>query len=144
MKKFSVLTLLLVVGIAALAVGVNRLQSELSRIGKENSWNKRKIALLQVQLMDQLISQEQEQEVDKLLTNPEEWLAPLRAKINADPKLAALLKEVGFSRENSTDQEIVQMCCNPIDDSPEPYELFTLTFSGDQCIQITCHAMRPW
>ena len=122
-----------------------RLQSELTK-EVQASWRKnRKIALLHVQLMDQLITQQQSNDVSKLLDTPDEWLAPLREKINADPALASVLKDVGLAFPDSNDDgEVFVIYCNPVNDDPEPYEEFTLTFSGNQCIGITRKALYAW
>ena len=136
--------LLLLVAIAALVANTYRLRSDLTKIGQQIWWNERKITLLHVQLMDRVLVQQEGQELDKLLDNPEEWLSPLREMINNDQKLAALLKEVGIKTSNLDDAEAFKIYCNPVDDNPEPYEVFTFKFFGDRCVEITRKALRPW
>jgi hypothetical protein len=144
LKSNTLFTVPLLVAIAALTANTYWLRSDLTKIGLQNGWNQRKIALLQVQLMDRVLVRQEGQELDKLINNPVEWLAPLQEMINKDPKLAALLKEVGLKPSNLNGAEAIDIYCNPVDDNPEPYEVFTLQFSGDRCVEITRRALRPW
>ncbi len=138
------MTVLLLVAIVALTATTYWLWSDLKKIGQQNGWNQRKIALLHVQLMDRVLVRQEGQDLDKLLNNPEEWLAPLQETINKDLKLAALLREVGLNPSRLDGAESIDIYCNPVDDNPEPYEVFTLKFTGDQCVEITRRALRPW
>jgi hypothetical protein len=75
LNKIALWTLLLLIVIAALAGYAYRIRDELKLVRQQNGRNEIKISLLHVQLMRQVISQQQVQDVDELLTTPEEWLA---------------------------------------------------------------------
>jgi hypothetical protein len=100
-----------------------------------------KVKLLQVQLMDRILVNQEGKKLGLLRKNPKEWLEPLKEMINNDPTLSSLLRNVAIRTDDPSKYLIY---CNPVDDSPEAYELFTLTFSGDECTAISRHALCPW
>ena len=144
MKSYSLLTLLLLVTITALLANTVRLSRDVDK-SRRDSWRElSKVQLLQVQLMDRVLAKQDGQQLDMLLDNPKEWLAPLKEMMNTDVKLLSLIRTVGIQPFNSSDPNKYRIYCNPVNDAPEPYEVFTLTFSGDKCIDISRSALCPW
>lgn len=144
MKSFSLLTLLLAITIAALVVNTIRLNRELEK-SRRDRWEERgKIELLHVQLMDRVLVNQEGQRLGLLLDNPKEWLAPVREMLNKDIKLLSLIKEVALRPLDSNNSNEYDILCNPVDDDPRAYEVFTLTISGDKCIDIRRRALCPW
>lgn len=141
MKSFSLRSLLLSVVIAALVLNTARLTLQIVELKREASKDSRKIEMLQVQLMDQVLAQQEGQKLDLLIHDSQTWLAPVTDMINKDPKLSSLLRKIAFESDKP-DQYLI--FCNPVDNNPESYELFTLTFSGDECTAIKRQALCPW
>ena len=149
MKTYSFLALLLlvvllVVAIIALAENSLRLSRDLVKSRRDSWRDLNRVSLLQVQLMDRVLIDQDGRQLDKLLDNPKEWLAPLMEMINNDAKLASLLKSIAIEPSNSNDANEYLIYCNPVNQDPEPYEAFTLKFSGDKCIGIRRTALCPW
>ena len=144
MKSYSLLSLLLTVAIAALVANTVRLSRDLDNSRRDKWRDLSKVQLLQVQLMDRVLVHQDGQQLDMLLDNPKEWLAPLKEMINNDVKLLSLIRNVAIQPFESNDPNGYKIYCNPVNDDPEPYEVFTLKFSGDKCIDISRHALCPW
>jgi hypothetical protein len=144
MKSYSLLTLLLSVVIAALVANTIRLSRDLDRSNLDRQRDLSKVLLLHVQLMDQVLVKQEGKQLDMLLGNPNEWLAPLKEMINNDSKLSFLIRNVAIKPIDSNDPNEFWIYCNPVDDSPEPVEVFTLRFSGDKCVDISRSALCPW
>jgi len=141
MKTTSLQTLIFVVVIVLLIANTIRLHYGLANLTEGQWLQRRKICLLQVQLMDRLLAQQEGQELDQLISNPEQWLAPLKETINRNAKLASLIRNVAFT---SAESPVYIMCCNPVDENPEPFEEFTFGFEGNHCTGISRRALCPW
>ena len=116
-----------------------QLKNETDRVGNSNKRLITKITRLQVQAMDQIL--EGHEGLD-----PKKWLKALEDFMTKDPKITARLKAIAFDPDDlrylRPDEYAIY--CNPVDDNPEPYEVFTLLFKGNECTEITRHALTPW
>jgi hypothetical protein len=96
LKSYSLLTLLFSLGIAALVANTVRLSRDLERSNRDRQRDLSKVQLLHVQLMDQVLVKQEGKQLDMLLENPKEWLAPLKDMINNDSKLSLLIRNVAI------------------------------------------------
>ncbi len=129
------------VSVIVLLANTIRIYSVSATKGKEVERLGRTICLLQVQFMDRILSSEKGQKLDQLIENPDQWLNPLRERVNSDPKLCSLLRQIAFISKNKNEFVVY---CNPVDDSTEPYEEFRFRFNGDECTSIERKALCPW
>lgn len=143
-KSFSLLTLLLTVAIAALVANTFRMSNDLVRSRRNHVRDILKVQRLQVQLMDRVLATQKGKQLDLLLGNPTEWVAPLKAMINNDIELSKLLRDVAFVSPEMEERNEYNIYCNPVDDDSGPTEVFTLVFSGDKCIDIRTRALYLW
>lgn len=134
----------LVIVIAGLVANTVRMHFEFSKMARARGALFRKVGLLHVQMMDRILSKQEGQELDKLISNPDEWLSPLKDIINRDPKLASFIKAVAISSFDSNGEEVYTLFCNPIDDNVEAYESFTFSFKGESCTEIKRKALYFW
>lgn len=149
LKSFSIFTLFLFVVISGLLANTVRLHWELDKSRQINRRQSKwlelsKIQLLQVQLMDRILEKQEGKQLDVLLGDSNKWLAPLKEMINADAKLSSLLKSVSIRSLDLNNPNEYTIYCNPVNNSPEPHEVFTMTFDGDKCTAIRRQALCLW
>ena len=144
MKKLPLSNLLMTLAIVALCANTIRQHFALATMTREFGQNNRAMTLLQVQLMDRLLEVNRGKNVALLLSDPEALLGPLQRAINSDQKKVSLLKQVAFKATDTSGVECFEIYCNPVNGEIEPYELFTLYFQGEQCVEIKRTALLPW
>jgi hypothetical protein len=123
---------------------VATLWSRLKSKDTEREHHVKIISLFHVQMMNPLLRELKYRKDVSLIENPSQWLAPLKERINSDRSVGEMIKNAAMIAVDKGGRKHYVVYCNPVNDEPDPYEVFKFVFEGDLCTSISRNALYPW